>query len=170
MMSLAVEEPPLLSLQIAVRNLDHRDLRSVLAIDAQTAAPWSAGALLDTASKGRGFGIVAVLSKKHVIGFLVGEALPKSVQILHVAVARQYQRRRVGRHLLSWVRDTISQTTRNVVGAEVRETNLGAQMFLKKCGFTAVELLRDYYDDTGEDGIRFERRADTTIESASLDC
>jgi ribosomal-protein-alanine N-acetyltransferase len=45
---------------------------------------------------------------------------------------------------------SIQRRTRIVT--EVRETNLPAQLFFKANGFRAVCVLRDYYEDTTEDG------------------
>jgi ribosomal protein S18 acetylase RimI-like enzyme len=36
-----------------------------------------------------------------------------------------------------------------------RETNLDAHLFLKRQGFTAVEIVGGYYVDTPEDAYRF---------------
>jgi ribosomal-protein-alanine N-acetyltransferase len=33
----------------------------------------------------------------------------------------------------------------------VRESNLGAQLFFRMRGFRAVKVLRNYYEDSGED-------------------
>ena len=46
--------------------------------------------------------------------------------------------------------DKLSPQRRREVVAEVRETNLGAQLFLSECGFRAISVLPDYYDDTEE--------------------
>jgi ribosomal-protein-alanine N-acetyltransferase len=45
----------------------------------------------------------------------------------------------------------LSQQRRNRVLLEVRETNLPAQLFFRSCGFRAISVLRDFYEDTPED-------------------
>ena len=42
------------------------------------------------------------------------------------------------------------------VVAELRESNLFAQLFLKAIGFKAVEVLRSYFEDTDEDAYVME--------------
>lgn len=39
---------------------------------------------------------------------------------------------------------------------EVRETNLAAQLFLRRHDFRATRVLRNAYDDTREDAYRME--------------
>ena len=41
---------------------------------------------------------------------------------------------------------------------EVRETNLAAQLFFRSLGFRAVNVLRNYYDDTPEDAYVMQYR------------
>jgi ribosomal-protein-alanine N-acetyltransferase len=36
----------------------------------------------------------------------------------------------------------------------LRESNLPAQLFFRVVGFRAVEVVRGYYEDSGEDGYR----------------
>ena len=41
---------------------------------------------------------------------------------------------------------------------EVRETNLDAQLFFRAQGFRAVNVLRDFYEDTTEDAYLMQYR------------
>ncbi len=41
----------------------------------------------------------------------------------------------------------------------MRERNLPAQMFFRGHGFQATKLLRNYYEDSGEDAYQMELRA-----------
>ena len=41
---------------------------------------------------------------------------------------------------------------------EVRETNLPAQLFFRAQGFQAVRVLRDFYEDSGEDAFLMQYR------------
>ena len=45
----------------------------------------------------------------------------------------------------------LSAQRRNRITLEVRETNLPAQLFFRQCGFRAVSVLREFYEDTPED-------------------
>ena len=42
----------------------------------------------------------------------------------------------------------LSSERRRRITLEVRETNLPAQLFFRNCGFKAINILRDFYEDT----------------------
>ena len=48
----------------------------------------------------------------------------------------------------------LSSHRRTRIGLQVRETNLPAQLFFRALDFRAVEVVRECYEDTGEDGYR----------------
>ena len=48
---------------------------------------------------------------------------------------------------------------RQKITLAVRERNLAAQMFFRSHGFQATKLLRNYYEDSGEDAYQMEFRA-----------
>ena len=52
----------------------------------------------------------------------------------------------------------LSHQRRTRIVLEIRETNLPAQLFFKECGFRAVSVLRDFYDDTPEDAYAMQYR------------
>ena len=41
---------------------------------------------------------------------------------------------------------------------EIRETNLGGQLFFQKQNFKAISVLRKFYEDSGEDAFFMEYR------------
>ncbi len=45
----------------------------------------------------------------------------------------------------------LSSQRRTGITLEVRETNLGAQIFFRQSGFQATNVLREFYDDSTED-------------------
>jgi ribosomal-protein-alanine N-acetyltransferase len=51
--------------------------------------------------------------------------------------------------------DKLSDQRRRFIEAEVRETNLKAQLFFSAAGFRAVKTLQKHYDETDEDAILF---------------
>ena len=54
-------------------------------------------------------------------------------------------------------RQTVFQRRTRIV-LEVRETNLAAQLFFRASGFRAVNVLRDFYEDTTEDAYLMQFR------------
>jgi ribosomal-protein-alanine N-acetyltransferase len=57
----------------------------------------------------------------------------------------------------------LSSHRRTRITLEVRETNLGAQLFFRRQGFKALRVLRCFYEDSGEDAYLLQYRlADDT--------
>jgi ribosomal-protein-alanine N-acetyltransferase len=148
------------ALEIVVRDLKtNQDLRSVMAIEeASFVTPWTEDDF-KRVLKAKAKCVVLAESARKVIGYMALEVLPKSFCVLSMAVHPDYRRKGVGTRLLGWLCDQLKLMSKGKVAIEVRETNLGMQLFLRNCRFHATEVLRDYYEDTGEDGYRFERLA-----------
>jgi len=87
-----------------------------------------------------------------VLGYMVYEILSDRYELLRLAVAAKHQGKGVGRQLVE--RLTRKRTRRRFVSANVRESNLPAQKFLRSLGFLAVRVLRGEFGS--EDGYRFE--------------
>lgn len=144
-------------LSVSVRDMLPHDLVKVLAIErASHEHPWSEQDLRSVLRRRSHAGIVAV-SGSQVVGFLVFEALLNSLFLTNLAVHPRLRRRGVGRKLLGWLCDQLGPSGRCKVRSELRESSLDAQLFLRSCGLRAVDVVRDYYEDTGEDCYRFER-------------
>jgi ribosomal-protein-alanine N-acetyltransferase len=78
-----------------------------------------------------------------------------SLRLLNFAVAPEVRQTGVGRAMVQRLIDKLSQQKRRFIEAEVRETNLKAQLFFSAAGFRAVTTLRKHYDETDEDAIVF---------------
>lgn len=77
------------------------------------------------------------------------------LQLLSLAIPRLYRRHSIGSQMIGKLIEKLSQQRRTTITAEIRETNLPAQLFFKSMGFRATGVLRNYYEDTAEDAIAF---------------
>lgn len=94
---------------------------------------------------------------KDVVGFIMGLLREEEVFIHHIVTIREHRRKGVGRVLvISLLTEALRQRRFKAV-LQVRETNLGAQLFLRDSGFSAVDILHKYYGDTGEDAYLMNR-------------
>lgn len=98
-----------------------------------------------------------------VIGFVIYELHKNRLHILNIAVREDFRRRGAGSALIKKLIGKLHAQRRNRIMLEVRETNLSAQMFFREAGFRAISVLRDFYDDTTEDGYLMEYRLNTRI-------
>lgn len=146
------------SLQISLRDMMSKDVRSVLQIERSTFDhPWGEEDFYRILNRKGRFGVVAMTNKRLVVGYLVVEALPKSYQVLNLAVDSRLRRRRVGKTLMAWLLDQMAPYNREKTRVEVRESNLGMQLFMRSIGFLAIDVIRNYYEDSKEDAFIFER-------------
>ena len=70
----------------------------------------------------------------------------------------EWRRQNVGAQMAIKLVSKLSSHRRTRITLEVRESNLGAQVFFRQQGFLATRVLRAYYDDTGEDAYQMEYR------------
>jgi len=90
-----------------------------------------------------------------VVGFMLYELEKSRIYVPKLVVAKKFRRQGIGQQMVDRLVAKIKTSTRRTrIVLEVRETNLGAQLFLSQCGFRAVSVLRNHYKDTPEDGYR----------------
>lgn len=100
--------------------------------------------------------------KGEVVAYFLYDMQKRHLEIINFAVSEPFRRKRIAFLMIEKLRGKLSSHRRRKLLCVVREGNLGFCLFLKKMGFTAIRVLRDYYDDTGEDGYAFEYRVEGT--------
>jgi len=68
---------------------------------------------------------------------------PRRCELLHIAVAPEYQRGGVGKSLMARLEELLARPD-DCVQAAVPESNLAVQLFLRSLGYRAVRVLRGY--------------------------
>lgn len=94
-----------------------------------------------------------------VAGFMIYELHKTRLNVLNFAVHPNSRRTGVGGLLIAKLVYKLVSHHRQKITLAVRERNLGAQMFFRSHGFQATKLLRNYYEDSGEDAYQMEFRA-----------
>ncbi len=102
-------------------------------------------------------GMVALIEDR-VVGQMIYELHRTRLHLLNFAVLPAMQRRGVGRGLIDKLKRGLSPKRRTRIVTDVRESNLDAQLFFRAMGFRAVDVLRDFYEDTTEDAFLFQYR------------
>jgi ribosomal-protein-alanine N-acetyltransferase len=100
-------------------------------------------------------GMVAVLDEQ-VVGYMIYELNRSEIAVLNLAVHPRFRRRGVGGQMVAKLVSKLSPQGRTKIRLEVRESNLDAQLFFRQHGFKAVHVLRDHFEDTGEDAYLME--------------
>jgi ribosomal-protein-alanine N-acetyltransferase len=103
---------------------------------------------------------------EQIVGFMIYELHKTRLHILNFAVHAECRRRGVGKQMADKLIGKLSHQRRTRILLEVRETNLDAQLFFRTCGFRAISVLRDFYEDTVEDAYLMENRYQPTLQEA----
>lgn len=86
-------------------------------------------------------------------GFVVASLVPPESEIEFIAVAPEYQRRGIGRALLTAAMEELRRRGVTQVLLEVRESNVSAQAMYRNAGFVETRRRSGYYSDPVEDAI-----------------
>ena len=134
-----------------IRWMIRRDHDEVLEIERQSFEnPWTEDDLLAFLLQRNSIGSVFEHDRQ-VVGYMLYELHRYRIRIVDFAVATEFRRCGIGRHMVERLIDKLSQQKRNSITLEVREKNLPAQLFFSAMGFRAVDVLRDYGNADRED-------------------
>jgi ribosomal-protein-alanine N-acetyltransferase len=138
-------------LRVHIRWMIRRDMPEVLEIERQSFEfPWFEEDFIRCLRQRNCIGMVAEHAE-HVVGFMIYELHKTRLHILNFAVSAGLRHRSVGTQMIEKLVGKLSSQRRTEITLEVRETNLGAQIFFRQGGFRATNVLRDFYDDSTED-------------------
>ncbi len=145
-------------LYVHIRWMIRRDMPDVLDIENRSFEfPWSEEDFIRCLRQRNCIGMVAEYDEQ-VVGFMIYELHKTRLHILNFSVHEDFRQRGVGHAMVSKLISKLSHQRRNRILLEVRETNLSAQLFFRRAGFSAVSVLRDFYDDTTEDAYLMQYR------------
>jgi len=102
-------------------------------------------------------GMVVEMGEK-IVGFMIYKLHKSKLHILHLAVLPSMRHSGVGSQMITTLVSKLSSHRRTRISITVPETNLAAQLFLRANGFEAVNVLRGYYEDRGEDAYNMVYR------------
>jgi ribosomal-protein-alanine N-acetyltransferase len=137
--------------RVHIRWMIRRDMPEVLAIEhASFEFPWCEEEFLRVLRQRNCIGMVAEYGER-VVGFMIYELHKNRLHVLDFATHPEFRRQGVGRQMVAKLVGKLSSHRRTRIVLSVRETNLPAQLFFRIQGFRAMEVVREYYQDTGED-------------------
>ena len=94
-----------------------------------------------------------------VVGFMIYELHKTRLHLLNFAVHPSARRAGIGAMMVAKLVYKLTSHRRQKITLAVRERNLAAQVFFRSHGFKATRMLRNYYEDSGEDAYQMEYRA-----------
>jgi len=96
---------------------------------------------------------LSALESSTIVGYIVARETAGELHINNVAVRAEYQRRGIGRALLSRVLEEGLRRNAKTAFLEVRSANLAAQALYEKSGFKAIARRANYYSEPLEDAV-----------------
>jgi ribosomal-protein-alanine N-acetyltransferase len=149
--------------RVHIRWMIRRDMPEVLAIEhASFEFPWCEEEFLRVLRQRNCIGMVAECGER-IIGFMIYELHRNRIHVLDFATHPEFRRHGVGRQMVTKLVGKLSTQRRNRIVLCVRETNLPAQLFFRVVGFRAMEVIREHFQDTGEDGYGMLYHLDESI-------
>lgn len=157
------------AVQVHIRWMIRRDMPDVLQIErASFEFAWSEEDFVRCLRQRNCIGMVADVDDR-IVGFMIYELHRSRLHLLNLAVHPAWRRRGVGAAMVRKLVGKLSQQRRTRITLEVRETNLAAQLFFRQQGFRAVNVLRNFYEDSPEDAYVMQYRYRPTSEEAAED-
>jgi len=146
-----------------IRWMIRRDMPEVLNIEHKSFEyPWTDDDFIRCLRQRNCIGMVAEVNEK-IVGYMVYSLERSRLTLLNIAVHPDFRHQKVGLTMIEKLFSKLSEQRRNRIVLEVRETNLDAQLFLKKVGFRAIKVNRNAYKDTAEDSYLMVRRYHTEL-------
>ena len=140
---------------VHIRWMIRRDMPEVQAIEnASFDSPWSEEEFIRSLRNRNCIGMVAETGEK-IVGYMIYELHRNRLEILNLAVHGEHRRSGVGSSMIAKLYGKLSPQRRTRIDAAVCERNEVAHYWLKACGFTAVEILRDHYEEITADAYLF---------------
>jgi len=128
-----------------------------IAASLKDAPQWTQAAwlrALDPAASPRRIALAAIEpAYGKLLGFAVASLLPPQAEMETIAVAKEAQRRGIGRALLQALADQLGSEGIGDLWLEVRASNQAALAFYRSAGFAQTGRRKNYYRDPGEDGL-----------------
>ena len=144
--------------RVHIRWMIRRDMADVLRAEQQSFEyAWTEDDFLRCLRQRNCIGMVAEHNDR-IVGFMIYELHKSRLHVLNFAVAPSHRRTAIGTQMVAKLVGKLSSHRRSKITLAVRERNLSAQMFFKAQDFRASRVLRNYYEDSGEDAFLMEYR------------
>lgn len=91
------------------------------------------------------------------IGFIGISDLCYTMDLLYIAVNKEKRNSSVGTKLLQYIEELAKNKGIEKIMLEVRDSNIIAIKFYEKRGFKKISVRKNYYQDTHEDAIIYEK-------------
>lgn len=138
-----------------IRWMIRRDMPRVLEILRNNGDEVTENEILALLRQKNCIGMVAEINED-IIGFMIYELKKQLIDVIYLMVDPIQNRLGYGGTLLNKLKGKLTAHRRSQLKILVRESNLCGQLFLRRYGCKATQVLREHYGDTNEDAYQFE--------------
>ncbi len=142
-------------LEAHVRWMIRRDLSEVDRIEQLSfESPWSQEDFKEQMSSQNCICMTATQDQK-VLGYIVFELHADRFHLVNLAVDPEYRRSKIAHQMVKVLFKKLGRRNRRRITLCVGEDNLGAQVFFRKLGFKATQVLRGHWNEGSIDAYSF---------------
>ena len=139
-----------------IRAVEQRDLPAIYKIERETFKDAFPPFFIDFLAEEDPETFLVAEDKSEIVGYVVASVEKKVGHLVSLAVRRDHLRRAIGSSLVLKVFEILKRSGVSSVILEVRKSNVAAQNFYNKLGFSFVRVDRGYYGD--EDAYVLEKK------------
>ena len=126
------------------REMHHRDLDAVLAIEnSASQPPWTPGNFRDSLNNGH-FCQLLINDRDKIVGYVIGYVAAGEAHLLTITVTPEFQGQQLGKTLLQHITDWAEDQAETLF-LEVRVSNQKAINLYLDAGFNELGIRRNYY-------------------------
>lgn len=140
----------------SIRLANEQDLLKLVAIDALSNAHAWQLPQFQAALQSANTQIYVFENKNKVLGFIVWQTVLDETELHLIATLHEYRQQGIGSQLLNTMFQAVAQQQVVRILLEVRQSNLVAQTFYQRHGFTVCGIRKRYYEGL-EDALLMEK-------------
>ncbi len=141
---------------ISIKQLNEKDIDLCYELDSNTISLWSKKQWANEFKK-EGIKVFGVLLYNLVVGICVFQVVFDEAQVNFFVVNQKYREKGFGEYLMNNLIKQCEKLNLNKLLLEVSNTNLKAEKFYARFGFSTVGIRRNYYKD-GSDALLKEKK------------
>lgn len=145
-------------LDFIIEEMTEKYLDSVVALEQECfSLPWSRASLKDEIDNSNAHFLVAVNSKKNILGYIGFYYVCDEGYITNVAVFKQYRRHGIAKKLISDVIRFGYENNLQFISLEVRKSNVSAILLYESLNFLNMGTRKNFYSRPQEDAFIMTR-------------
>lgn len=143
---------------VVIRSLQTADFAGAAALDEDNLSAWNSKLIAEHVEQPGSWCFAAWHNcHKLIVGYILGKNVADEAEVYRLAVAKEYQRQRIGSRLLSHALAAMKRNGVRNCFLEVRQSNMAARILYERAGFAVSGQRKAYYQNPQEDAVLMTR-------------